>query len=62
MKVDQGLRLVPPAVVAALAMGQLLVAQARLTLDYPAMAKRLVAQLALKPGEKVLSLAQAGGP
>ena len=41
-------------------MGQLLVAQPRLTLDYPAMAKRLVAQLALKPGEKVLSLAQAG--
>jgi len=54
------LRLVIPAVGAALAMGQLLVAQPRLTLDYPAMAKRLVAQLALKPGEKVLSLAQAG--
>jgi len=48
------------AVAAALAMGQMLVAQQRLTLDYPAMAKRLVAQLALKPGERVLSLAQAG--
>jgi len=53
-------RLLFPAVAAALAMGQMLVAQQRLTLDYPAIAKRLVAQLALKPGEKVLSLAQAG--
>src|SRR5213593_1388136 len=53
-------RLMFSAVAAALAMGQMLVAQQRLTLDYPAMAKRLVAQLALKPGEKVLSLAQAG--
>jgi leucyl aminopeptidase (aminopeptidase T) len=35
-------------------------AQSRLTLDYPAMAKRIVAQLALKPGEKVMSIAQAG--
>jgi leucyl aminopeptidase (aminopeptidase T) len=35
-------------------------AQQRLTLDYPAMAKRVVAQLALKPGEKVMSIAQAG--
>src|SRR5512132_2768754 len=60
MKVDRGPRLVILAVVGALAMGQLLVAQPRLTLDYAAMAKRLVAQLALKPGEKVLSLAQAG--
>ena len=60
MKVDRGPRLAILAVVAALAMGQLLVAQPRLTLDYPAMAKRLVSQLALKPGEKVLSLAQAG--
>src|SRR5512138_106977 len=48
------------AVGAAVAMGQLLLAQPRLTLDHPAMAKRLVAQLALKPGEKVLSLAHAG--
>ena len=35
-------------------------AQARLTLDYTAMARRIVMQLALKPGEKVLSIAQAG--
>ncbi len=48
------------AVAAALAMRPMLFAQARLTLDYSAMAKRLVAQLALKPGEKVLSIAQAG--
>jgi len=32
-------------------------AQPRLTLDYPAMARRIVAQLALKPGERVLSIA-----
>ena len=56
----RNLRLVLTVAGAALAMGQLLFAQPRLTLDYPAMAKRLVAQLALKPGEKVLSLAQAG--
>jgi aminopeptidase len=35
-------------------------AQARLTLDYSAMARRIVAQLALKPGERVMSIAQAG--
>jgi leucyl aminopeptidase (aminopeptidase T) len=34
-----------------------LVAQPRLTLDYAAIAKRLVQQLALKPGERVLSIA-----
>ena len=54
------LRLVLMVAGAALATGPTLLAQPRLTLDYPAMAKRLVAQLALKPGEKVLSLAQAG--
>jgi leucyl aminopeptidase (aminopeptidase T) len=53
------LRLVP-AVAVAIAMRPILFAQPRLTLDYPAMAKRLVAQLALKPGEKVMSIAQAG--
>jgi hypothetical protein len=53
-------RLLFPAVAAALAIGQVLAAQPRLTIDYPAMAKRLIAQLGLKPGEKVLSLAQAG--
>jgi len=37
-----------------------LVAQPRLTLDYPAIAQRLVQQLALKPGERVLSIAQPG--
>jgi aminopeptidase len=37
-----------------------LVAQPRLTLDYPAMAKRIVQQLALKPGERVLSIAHPG--
>ncbi len=35
-------------------------AQPRLTLDYPAMARRLVQQLALKPGERVLSIAHPG--
>src|SRR5258708_9752522 len=49
-----------PAVAVAVAVRPLLLAQPRLTLDYSAMAKRLVAQLAVKPGEKVLSIAQAG--
>jgi aminopeptidase len=40
--------------------GATLVAQPRLTLDYPAIAKRLVQQLALKPGERVMSIAQPG--
>jgi hypothetical protein len=35
-------------------------AQPRLTLDHPAMARRLVAQLALTPGERVLSIAHPG--
>jgi leucyl aminopeptidase (aminopeptidase T) len=37
-----------------------LVAQPRLTLDYAAVARRLVQQLALKPGERVLSIAHPG--
>jgi hypothetical protein len=37
-----------------------LLAQPRLTLDYSAIAKRLVQQLALKPGERVLSIAHPG--
>jgi leucyl aminopeptidase (aminopeptidase T) len=37
-----------------------LIAQPRLTFDYPAIAKRLVQQLALKPGERVLSIAHPG--
>ena len=35
-------------------------AQPRLTLDYAAIARRLVQQLALKPGERVLSIAHPG--
>ncbi|HJZ75975.1 MAG TPA: aminopeptidase [Vicinamibacterales bacterium] len=35
-------------------------AQPRLTFDYQAMARRLVQQLALKPGERVLSIAHPG--
>ena len=35
-------------------------AQPRLTFDYPAMAKRIVQQLALKPGERVMSIAHPG--
>src|SRR5947208_16501486 len=37
-----------------------LAAQPRLTLDYPAIARRLVQQLALKPGERVMALAHPG--
>ena len=35
-------------------------AQPRLTLDYPAIARTLVRQLALRPGERVLSIAHPG--
>ncbi|MBW8863186.1 MAG: hypothetical protein JF601_12605, partial [Acidobacteria bacterium] len=35
-------------------------AQPRLTLDHAAIARRLVQQLALKPGERVLSIAHPG--
>lgn len=44
----------------AIAFAATLVAQPRLTLDYPAIAKRLVQQLALKQGERVLSVAHPG--
>jgi leucyl aminopeptidase (aminopeptidase T) len=37
-----------------------LAAQPRLTLDYPAMATRIVQQLALTPGERVMSIAHSG--
>jgi len=37
-----------------------LVAQPKLTLDYAAIAKRLVRQLALRPGERVMSIAHPG--
>jgi leucyl aminopeptidase (aminopeptidase T) len=43
-----------------LALAVTISAQPRLTLDYPAMAKRIVAQLALTPGERVLSIAHPG--
>jgi len=43
-----------------LAIGSSVLAQPRFTLDYPAIARRIVAQLALKPGEKVLSIAHPG--
>src|SRR6185369_17902834 len=51
-----------PLVIAALAVAgaATLAAQPRLTLDYPAIAKRIVQQLALKPGERVLSIAHPG--
>jgi leucyl aminopeptidase (aminopeptidase T) len=58
-RLTQTLLLLVP-VVLAIATRPILFGQPRLTLDYPAMAKRLVAQLALKPGEKVMSIAQAG--
>ena len=44
----------------ALAMTAILSAQPRLTFDYPAMARTIVQQLALKPGERVLSIAHPG--
>jgi len=53
----------PPALVIAtlaLAGTATLAGQPRLTIDYSAMAKRLVQQLALKPGEKVMSIAHPG--
>jgi leucyl aminopeptidase (aminopeptidase T) len=37
-----------------------LTAQPRLTLDYAAMARRIVQQLALKPGERVIAIAHPG--
>src|SRR6476659_752050 len=46
--------------VLALPLVATLVAQPRLTLDHPAMARRIVQQLALKPGERVMSLAHPG--
>jgi leucyl aminopeptidase (aminopeptidase T) len=45
---------------AALVLGATVFAQPRLTFDYSAMAKRIVQQLALKPGERVMSLAHPG--
>jgi len=48
------------AVLLAAACAATLAAQPRLTFDYPAVARRLVQQLALKPGERVMSLAHPG--
>jgi leucyl aminopeptidase (aminopeptidase T) len=48
---------VPVAVAAATAA---LWAQPRLTLDYPAMARTIVERLALRPGERVMSVAHPG--
>jgi leucyl aminopeptidase (aminopeptidase T) len=44
----------------ALSCAATVAAQPRLTLDYPAIAKRLVQQLGLRPGERVMSLAHPG--
>src|SRR6185295_19162376 len=49
-----------PLGVLTLTFASTLVAQPRLTFDYPAMAKTLVRQLALKPGERVMSIAHPG--
>ena len=48
------------AVLLAIALALPAGAQPRLTLDAPAIARRLVQQLALKPGERVLSIAHPG--
>jgi aminopeptidase len=45
---------------AALALGATVFAQPRQSFDYPAMATRIVQQLALKPGERVMSIAHPG--
>jgi leucyl aminopeptidase (aminopeptidase T) len=45
---------------AAMVLGATVFAQPRLTFDYPAMAKRIVQQLALKPGERVMSITHPG--
>jgi len=50
----------PLCLALALPLAATLVAQPRLTLDNPAMARRIVQQLALKPGERVMSLAHPG--
>ena len=47
-------------VAAAVAATLTVTAQPRLTLDYPAIARRIVRQLALEPGERVLSVAHPG--
>ena len=49
-----------PLVMMPIVLAVTLTAQPRLTFDYPAIAKRLVQQLGLKPGERVLSIAHPG--
>src|SRR3954469_13491847 len=49
-----------PFLIAPLVFAATLTAQPRLTLDHAAIAKSLVQQLALKPGERVLSIAHPG--
>jgi len=48
------------ALLLAAACAASVIAQPRLTLDYPAIARRLVQQLALRPGERVMSIAHPG--
>jgi hypothetical protein len=48
------------AVIVILAASVTLLAQPRLTFDHAAIAKRLVQQLALRPGERVMSIAHPG--
>jgi leucyl aminopeptidase (aminopeptidase T) len=50
----------PLAALAVLACGAAVLAQPRLSFDYSAMAKRIVQQLALEPGERVVSIAHPG--
>ena len=54
------MRRIPFFLIAPLVCVAALAAQPRLTLDHAAIAKRLVQQLALKPGERVLSIAHPG--
>ena len=49
-----------PLIITPLVFAAVLAAQPRMTFDYPAIAKRLVQQLALKPGERVMSIAHPG--
>ena len=54
------MRMLSSALLLAVACAAAVLAQPRLTLDYPAIAKRLVQQLALRPGERVMSIAHPG--
>src|SRR5262249_18601074 len=47
-------------ILAVALMSTTLLAQPRMTFDYPAIARRLVQQLALTPGERVMSIASPG--